>query len=338
MYHPRLQGAHYTMGYHYGELMHKKGVSLNEVMKLTEEQLEFGKTSLKICEKYVPNICLEIKGLSDGLKCSFELLASWLLTLYNFGDVHGCTCFCFISHNKAILGRNSDMLPSMKKTSESVIYRPDEGYRFLGHSTALISMEDGINEHGLAVGMNFLATRQMKPGLNTGILIRHILESCKTVDEAINFLQEVPISSTQNIMLMDKSNNSAVVECSPQYVVIRRPVNDEHFLVSANHFISNEIISQHANPMENWFHSYDRYNTAYTALSNDIPPDCVKYTQEILRGDYGFMCQYKKDLNFQTIWSVVYDVSNLKIYCSEGNPNTTEFKEDTRLDWCISRT
>lgn len=337
MYHPRLQGSHYAMGYHYGELMHKKGVTLNNVMQLTEEQLEFGKTSLKICEKYVPNICAEIKGFSEGLKCSFESLASWLLTLYNFGDIHGCTCFCFISQDKTILGRNSDMFPGMKNTCESILYRPDEGYQFLGHSTALISMEDGINEHGLAVGMNFLATKQMKPGLNTGILIRHILESYKTVDEAINFLCKVPISSTQNIMLMDKQNNIAVVESSPQKVVIRLPQSDEHSLVSANHFISNPMLNQHANPTENWFHSQDRYNTAYTALSNEIPSDCIKYTQEILRGDYGFMCQYKKEMNFQTIWSVVYDVTEMKIYCAEGNPITAKFKEDTRLDWGMSR-
>ena len=42
------------------------------------------------------------------------------------------------------------------------------------------------------------------------------------------------------------------------------------------------------------------------------------------------MCQYGKKLNFDTIWSSVFDISKKRIYRAEGNPTKARFKEDIR--------
>ena len=335
MYHPRLEGNHYEMGFHYGSLLLKGGVSFEEIIKLTDEQIEFGKESLKICEKVIPKICDEIRGLADGVKINYEMFASWLLSMYCFGDEHGCTCLCFKDGDKIIFGRNGDMYPELKATSESILYRPKEGNIFLGHSTALISMEDGINEYGLAAGMTFLLPKNIKYGLNAGFLVRHILESCKNVNEAIDLLNTVPISSTQNIVLADKDGDMAVVECSSQKIIVRR--SEKNYLIASNHFVSSQMIGQHANPEENWYHSLDRYNTIDVALNKTNGKESVLYAQEILSGKYGFVCQYEKKLKFDTLWSVVYDLSELNVYCAEGNPSRKKYIEDTRLKWGISK-
>jgi len=334
MYHPRLKGNHYDMGFYYGELLNKAGVSFGETIKLSDEQTAFGIESLKICEKITPNICEEIRGLADGLKFSYERFACWLLTMYGFGDVHGCTCFCFNDNGKIFLGRNSDMFPSLKATSESILYRPDNGYMFLGHSTSMVQMEDGINEYGLAIGMNFLMTKYRKPGLNTGMIIRYILENCKTVQEAVDLLKTLPISSTQNLMIADKGGDKAVVECSPCKMIVRR---SDGFLVSTNHFVDKAMQSEHANPNDNWYLSKDRYETVQNALSNELSAKDRLYAQDILSGKMGFLCQYDKKLNFDTIWSVVYGLTDMSIFCAEGNPSKTKFKEDTRLNWGMSK-
>jgi len=67
MYHPRLQGQHYDMGFHYGALLNKNGLSFNNIIQLTTEQMEFGLASLEVCEKLVPNICSELKACQMGL-------------------------------------------------------------------------------------------------------------------------------------------------------------------------------------------------------------------------------------------------------------------------------
>ena len=43
------------------------------------------------------------------------------------------------------------------------------------------------------------------------------------------------------------------------------------------------------------------------------------------------MCQYDRKTNADTVWSVIYDIKNKKIYRVEGNPSRKQFKEDTRL-------
>jgi len=208
------------------------------------------------------------------------------LTMYGFGDVHGCTCFCIKANGEIIFGRNSDMFPKLKSTSESILYRPDNGYMFLGHSTAMITIEDGINEHGLAVGMNFLVTKCKRPGLNSGLLIRHILESCRTVEEGISVLQQLPISSTQNIIMIDKLGDMAVAECSPHMLIIRKPEGNNNFLVSSNHFVDDIMQNEHANPEANWYHSYDRYDAVFNALSQKQDEISANYAMAVLGGKH----------------------------------------------------
>lgn len=336
MYHPRLKGSHFEMGLHYGQLLYKGGVSFDETIKLTAEQEHFGMESLAVCEKNIPNICDEIRGLAEGLRFSYDRLACWLLTMYGFGDIHGCTCFCFNNNGKTFLGRNSDMFPELKGTSESILYRPNEGYIFIGHSTSMVQMEDGINEHGLAAGMNFLMTKHRNPGLNTGMLVRHILESCKCVNEAILAMKSLPISSTQNIIVADKTGDMAVIECSPHSIVVRKPDIKTDFLVSANHFIDNSMQLEHCNPQDNWYLSKDRYATVQNALLEKTYKD-EKYAQDILSGKKGFTCQYDKKLKFDTIWSVVYNLNDLQVFCAEGNSLKTKYKEDNRLTWGLSK-
>lgn len=337
MYHPRLQGSHFEMGLHYGQLLYKGGVSFDKTINLTAEQEQFGMESLAICEKNIPKICEEIKGLAEGLRLSYNRLSCWLLTMYGFGDIHGCTCFCFNNNGKTFFGRNSDMFPELKGTSESILYRPNEGYIFIGHSTSMIQMEDGINEHGLAVGMNFLMTKHRNPGLNTGMLVRHILETCKCVNEAILTINSLPISSTQNIIVADKTGDMVVVECSPQSVVVRKPDIKTAFLLSTNHFIDSSMQSEHCNPQDNWYLSKDRYATVQNALLEKQTYKDEIYAQDILSGKKGFICQYDKKLKFDTIWSVVYNLNDLQVFCAEGNPSKTKYKEDTRLTWGLRK-
>ena len=56
--------------------------------------------------------------------------------------------------------------------------------------------------------------------------------------------------------------------------------------------------------------------------------DLVK---DILSGKYGFMCQYDRKTDADTVWSVIYDIGNNAIYRVEGNPKRKEFKRDMRF-------
>lgn len=332
MYHPRLKGDYYEMGLHYGEILFKSGKNFNEYINLTDEQKAFGNKAVKLYENILPNIMQEVKGLADGSKTDYFKMATWLVTMYGFGDIKGCTCFAFNDNGKTILCRNSDMYPELKKTSESVLYMPKDGYKFLGNSTSFIQIEDGINECGLAVGLNFLPTKNYKTGVNSGFLIRAILEKCKDTFEAIEFIKSIPLCSTQNIILADKNGNLAVVECSPNKVFVRQ---SENFVVSANHFVSNEMKDECLKMEDNWYKTNDRYNSCINSLQEKGKG--LDFAFDLASGKKGFVCQYDKKLNFDTLWSSIYDTTKLKIYRAEGNPLKTNYKEDFRLAWGMKK-
>ena len=75
----------------------------------------------------------------------------------------------------------------------------------------------------------------------------------------------------------------------------------------------------------------ERYINSYNALKENNHNFSIELTKDILSGKYGFICQYDRKTNADTVWSVIYDIKNKKIYRVEGNPSRKQFKEDTRL-------
>lgn len=51
-----------------------------------------------------------------------------------------------------------------------------------------------------------------------------------------------------------------------------------------------------------------------------IKDDYIETSEQLLKGDYGFMCQYDKKLNFETVWSSIFDLESLIIHRAEGDP------------------
>ena len=49
------------------------------------------------------------------------------------------------------------------------------------------------------------------------------------------------------------------------------------------------------------------------------------------------MCQYDRKTGADTVWSVIYDIQNLKVYRVEGNPSRKQFEEDKRLKFVYKK-
>ncbi|MBN1375525.1 MAG: choloylglycine hydrolase [Dehalococcoidia bacterium] len=327
MYHPRLTGRHYDMGYRCGSLIKKNDVHLSQVIKLSTEKREFGLKCIAACQEVFPEAVEELQGLADGLQLPFSKFAGWIFCIYCYEYKRGCTCFVVKDDNNIIFGRNSDFFVEIRDVCESALYLPDRGYRFIGNSTALVQMEDGYNEHGLAIGLTFIPPKIIKPGLNAGILLRYILEKCKTVKEAIEALYLLPVSSAQTFTMIDKTGEMAVVECNCEKIILISRRENENYLVSTNQFVSPEMQRYE---ILSFIDSRERYQVARKALKmNNVYSS--ELARDILSGKYGLMCQYERESGFDTLWSTVYDLKNDRILRAEGNPSKARFKEDTRL-------
>jgi len=229
-----------------------------------------------------------------------------------------------------MMARTSDFATVIRKLTESAYYQLKESLAFIANSTAIVQMEDGVNEYGLAVGLNFILPHKIKPGLNAGFLVRYFLEKCRTVKEVIEEVKKLPIASSQIITAIDQSGDMVAIECNCEEIAFRYPDGNQSFLVSANDFICESMKKYKVKDIADEIHSMERYTTGITALAkNDYS---LAFAKKLLSGTYGFMCQYKKGAGFDTIWASIYDIKQKKIYRAEGNPSRTNFKKDNRLD------
>ena len=142
--------------------------------------------------------------------------------------------------------------------------------------------------------------------------------------EALSFLEEVPISSSQNIIIADRNYNIALVECNCD----KKHIIKNDYVFTSNHFVS-ECMRVYQTALEDDVHSHERYNTLENAFKNYKYN--LDFSKELLSGKYGFMCQYDKKDDIDTIWSSIYSIKDKKIYRAEGNPSRNSFKEDKRL-------
>jgi predicted choloylglycine hydrolase len=325
VYHPRFKGNHYEIGLKYGGLLKKNNIDLIGLTELDDFQFNYGIQSERIVRTYFPEACEEMRGMADGAGVPYQRFSAWLMCVSVCLELPGCSMIAFKKGGKVVFGRNNDLPPIFRKISSSALYVPSHGYSFIANSSAFVSAEDGINEKGLAVGMTYVWAKELKAGFSSMFFVRYILEKCATAEEGLKSIQNIPIGGAYHLILADKKE-VVHVECSPQ----KTKINKGDFAIASNHFVSEEMKTYEET--KNLYYSYERYKTGYDALRKGFDKVTVGHAKDILSGKFGFMCQYEKELNFDTVWSSVFDITNNKIYRAEGNPSRCKFKEDIRLN------
>lgn len=335
MYHLRLKGEHYQMGIKRGTIFNKENISFP--FQLDEFQLQHGIESEKILKEFFPQICEEVRGVSDTIGADYLTFISWMLCMgccmYNLEknipiEIRGCTAFAYSKNGRVIYGRNNDLPPYLREGSKSEICNPKNGNRFNLTTSSFINGEEGLNEHGLAVAMTFVMTNlnKIRAGFNSCFIVRYLLEKANSTEQAISLLMELPIASNCNILIADKNGRMVVVECTPFIKKIREPemFHNNSIVCTVNSFTSEEM-KQYDDANGNDYDSSKRYKAVIDSFSEHIEGKLIEATKHLLKGDYGFICQYDNEPDFETIWSSIFDLKNLHIYRAEGDPRKNKF-------------
>lgn len=94
---------------------------------------------------------------------------------------------------------------------------------------------DGMNDAGLAVSLTFGGRLVHGPGFAIPIVLRYLLETCDTVDGAVEKLASIPIGIAQNVTLVDREQ-AVSVYVGPDIPLTRAPdacaANHQHLPVA----------------------------------------------------------------------------------------------------------
>jgi hypothetical protein len=196
-----------------------------------------------------------------------------------------CTCFSAFGENSRLLGRNYDwntgssyfILFTNPPNAYSSVSTVDLSFFNYNHEKSPASTDnqntirilpyfpfDGINEKGVAIGMNAVPYAQSpydgsKITIGELQLIRLVLDYANSTQHAINLIQQYNIRMEEppiHYLIADKSGHSAIVEFVNGNMEVMH--NSEPFQVTTN-FVITGLNNPHSAPC--W-----RYITAYETL------------------------------------------------------------------------
>ncbi len=143
---------------------------------------------------------------------------------------------------EALIAKNFDYPPASNAMHLTRRSRPRAGRRAGSLEVTkapLPGCHDGVNEHGLAVAYNYGHFRgRSRARISITVLVQELLETCRSVGEALAMLRDRPRAGGALLMLADAGGDIASVELAPDFFSVRRG----DALVHANHAVTDEMI------------------------------------------------------------------------------------------------
>ena len=102
--------------------------------------------------------------------------------------------------------------------------------RVLGMLDCLWGLLDGVNDAGLAVSLTFGGRPQVGEGFGIPLVIRYVLQTCQTTEEAMQVLRRIPVHMSYNVTALDRAGQRATAYLAPD-----RPVRVTSLAVATNY-------------------------------------------------------------------------------------------------------
>lgn len=188
--------------------------------------------SRRMLREHMPELVPTWNALVDlagGGDLAARFLAMWRPPPY----IAACSQVVWPSE-PPVLARNYDYAPRLW---DAVLWRTEwTGRGVLAMTDSLWGVLDGVNDRGLAVSLAFGGRRIVGPGFGMPLILRYILETCGTTEEACAALERIPTHMAYNVTVLDEAGAFATVHTAPD-----RPAERTGARSCANH-----------QPVEDW--------------------------------------------------------------------------------------
>lgn len=163
-------------------------------------------------KRYMPELVAtydNLVTLAGGSDRAARFLSTWCPPRY----LGGCSLAAAADGDEVRLVRNYDLSPDL---NEGLLLRTEwTGRPVMGMVEFLWGLSDGINDAGLSVALAYGGRAETREGFGITTILRYLVETCDTVDQAIAALKRVPSHMAYNLVLADASGHTASVELSP---------------------------------------------------------------------------------------------------------------------------
>ncbi len=145
--------------------------------------------------------------LAGGGDLEARFLAMWAPPSY----LSGCSQGVWL-RGEPVLVRNYDYAP---ERLEGVILRTHWVRDVIGTSDCAWGLLDGVNDTGLAVSLAFGGRRVVGSGFGVPLVVRYLLETCATAEEARVALSRLPYHLAHTLTIVDARGDVCTAYLSP---------------------------------------------------------------------------------------------------------------------------
>ena len=284
----------------------------------------------EVFDKYCPGTNDEIRGFADEAGVDYEKV------IYYFAYIRptGCQCSLIAVTPELSQDGNGQMARNYEfgwdDNSMLIETAIEYQYRSIGFGCQLFGRFDGMNEHGLCVATaaGVIRPEYSEEGFVFPVIVRAILNQCRTVDEAIQLYKNIKVADYRNFMIMDAMGNAVLIEAAASQCYIRRAGKHEFdkMLYATNHYETEALKKKGYYKPE---HSHIRHNAIKRRLEEEKTAVGIQISGEDIKALFskplpsGVCCHYYKD-GMGTMWSMLFhpEQKNVEICFGSADRNS----------------
>lgn len=177
-------------------------------------------------KKHMPELFPVYEQLLELLDA--DDIKSRFLSLYRPPAFYSGCSQLIVKREEEALIRNYDFPPML--CEGTIMHSQWLGKSVIAMSDCAWGALDGINDSGLAVSIAYGGRFVQGDGFGITIVLRYVLETCTTVEEAITTFKRIPVHLDYNIALLDRTGEHATLLIAPD-----RELCVSHATTSTNH-------------------------------------------------------------------------------------------------------
>ncbi len=194
----------------------------------------------------------------------FDTEASAMLTQWKLPTFAPAACSQVVSNESApALLRNYDYAPEL---FEGVSISTEYLKPVIGTGDCLWGLLDGMNGSGLVISLTFGGDSATGDGFGIPLIVRYLLETCDTVQQAWEAVRQIPVAMAYNLTMMDADGDVGTAHIGPDRVAEFREQP-----LATNHRWSKPMNPAHAAR----YRSIERFDTLSAALTDGESADDI---------------------------------------------------------------